>query len=484
MTCKTIMLQGTGSDVGKSLIAAGLCRAFANQGLKVRPFKPQNMSNNAAVTTDGGEIGRAQALQARAARVPASIHMNPVLLKPESTTGAQVIIQGKAEATLTARQYMKTRTRYLPRVLDSFNRLKADADLIIVEGAGSPAEINLRQGDIANMGFAHAADIPALLIGDIHRGGVIASIVGTYQLISNKDAARLKGFIINNFHGSVELFDEGRMILEESTKTPCLGIVPHFADAAKLPAEDAVILETATTTGSGNFHICVLRLSRIANFDDLDPLKLEKGITLEIIQPGNPIPARTGLVIIPGSKATIADLRYLRRQGWDIDILAHVRRGGQVLGLCGGYQMLGKTIADPEAIEGPAETIDGLGLLDVTTILNRNKTLSNVSGSHCQTGAALSGYEIHMGKTTGPDCAKPFARINGKGEGATSGTIAGTYLHGCFTGDQFRQAFLKNLGVATTNTAYDEAIDQTLDGLANHLQQNLDLEKILQLATP
>jgi len=484
MTSKVIMLQGTGSDVGKSLIAAGLCRAFTNQGLKVRPFKPQNMSNNAAVTADGGEIGRAQALQARAARVPASIHMNPVLLKPESSTGAQVIIQGKAETTLTARQYMKTRTDYLPRVLDSFNRLKADADLIIVEGAGSPAEVNLRQGDIANMGFAHAADIPALLIGDIHRGGVIASIVGTYQLISDQDAARLKGFIINNFHGSIELFDEGRMILEESTKTPCLGIVPHFADAAKLPAEDAVALENAATTGSGNFHICVLRLSRIANFDDLDPLKLEKGITLEIIQPGSPIPARTDLIIIPGSKATIADLKYLRQQGWDIDILAHARRGGQVLGLCGGYQMLGKTIADPDGIEGPPETIDGLGLLDVTTILNRNKTLSNVSGQHCQTGAALSGYEIHIGKTTGPDCTKPFARINGKDEGATSGNIAGTYLHGCFTGDQFRKAFLKILGVATTNIAYDETIDQTLDGLAKHLQQNLDLEKILELATP
>jgi len=484
VTCKAIMLQGTGSDVGKSLIAAGLCRAFANQGLKVRPFKPQNMSNNAAVTADGGEIGRAQALQARAARVPASVHMNPVLLKPESTTGAQVIIQGKAEATLTARQYMKTRADYLPRVLDSFTRLKTDADLIIVEGAGSPAEINLRQGDIANMGFAHAADIPALLIGDIHRGGVIASIVGTYQLISSQDAARLKGFIINNFHGSIELFDEGRMILEESTNTACLGIVPHFADAARLPAEDAVALENAAIVGSGNFHISVLRLSRIANFDDLDPLKLETGITLEIIQPGTPIPALTDLVIIPGSKATIADLKYLRQQGWDIDIFSFVRRGGQVLGLCGGYQMLGKTIADPDGIEGPPETTDGLGLLDVTTILNSNKTLSNVSGRHCQTGTVLSGYEIHIGKTIGPDCAKPFARISGKNEGATSGNIAGTYLHGCFTGDEFRKAFLKNLGVATTDSSYDETIDQTLDGLAKHLQQNLDLEKILELATP
>ncbi len=483
LSCKAIMLQGTGSDVGKSLIAAGLCRAFTNRGLNVRPFKPQNMSNNAAVTADGGEIGRAQALQARAARVPTSVHMNPVLLKPETTTGAQVIIQGKAETTLTARQYMKTRRDYLPRVLDSFNHLKADADLIIVEGAGSPAEINLRQGDIANMGFAHAADIPALLIGDIHRGGVIASIVGTYQLISDKDAARLKGFIINNFHGSIELFDEGRLILEESTNTPCLGIVPHFAAAKKLPAEDAVALETATTTGTGSFHISVLRLSRIANFDDIDPLKLEDGVTLEIIQPGSPIPARTDLVIIPGSKATIADLKYLRQQGWDIDILAFVRRGGHVLGLCGGYQMLGNIISDPEGIEGAPETIDGLGLLNIETILDRNKTLSNVSGTHSQTGAPLSGYEIHIGKSTGPDCSKPFAKINGHNEGATSGNVSGTYLHGCFTGDEFRKALLSNLGVPVGETRYDETVDQTLDALAQHLEKNLDLDKILQLAT-
>ena len=482
MTTSAIMLQGTGSDVGKSLIAAGLCRAFTNNGLKVRPFKPQNMSNNAAVTADGGEIGRAQALQAHAARVPASIHMNPVLLKPETTTGAQVIIQGKAETTLSARDYFRTRQAYMPRILDSFNHLKADADLIIVEGAGSPAEINLRTGDIANMGFAHAADIPALLIGDIHRGGVIASIVGTFQLISDEDAARLKGFIINNFHGNVDLFDEGRMILEEATSTPCLGIVPHYADAAKLPAEDAVSLETASTSGKGSYHISVLRLSRIANFDDLDPLKLEDGITLEIIQPGSPVPARTDLVIIPGTKATIADIKYLRQQGWDIDILAHARRGGQVLGLCGGYQMLGKTIADPNGVEGAPETVEGLGLLDVATTLGGDKTLTNVTGNHCATGTLVSGYEIHLGETTGPDRRTPFAQINGADEGACSGNITGTYLHGCFIGDDFRRAFLHNLGVSTGKHDFDKTIDQTLDGLAQHLSDHLDLEKILAIA--
>jgi len=483
MSAKTLMLQGTGSDVGKSLIVAGLARAFTNRGLKVLPFKPQNMSNNAAVTADGGEIGRAQALQALAAKVPASVHMNPVLLKPESTTGAQVIIQGQIETTLTARQYFKTRQKYLPRILDSFNRLKAKADIVIIEGAGSPAEINLRDGDIANMGFAVAANVPVVLIGDIHRGGVIASIAGTFQMISNQDAECLKGFIINNFHGDIKLFDEGRLILEDTTNTPCLGIIPHFSGASKLPAEDAVALETATVSGTGKFHICVPRLSRIANFDDLDPLKLETGVTLEIIQPGSPIPAHTDLVIIPGSKATIADLKYLRQQGWDIDILAHVRRGGHVLGLCGGYQMLGKTITDPDGIEGPPETIKGLDLLDIKTTLAGAKTLTNVTGTHCQTNTAISGYEIHIGKTTGPDCAQPFAIINGTSEGASTANIAGTYLHGCFSSDDFRQAFLQNLGATTSQTNYQNTVDQTLDALAQHLETHLDLDQLLQIAT-
>lgn len=477
-----IMLQGTGSDVGKSLICAGLARAFTNRGLKVLPFKPQNMSNNAAVTTDGGEIGRAQALQARAANAEPTVHMNPVLLKPQTTTGAQVIIQGKAEGSLSARDYMATREKYLPRVLDSFNKLKSQADIVIVEGAGSPAEINLRQGDIANMGFAHAANLPVLLIGDIHRGGVIASIAGTYHFISDKDAARLKGFIINNFHGDIKLFDEGRDILEEATNTPCIGIVPHFADAAKLPAEDAVALETASTLGNGNFHICVPRLSRIANFDDLDPLKLENDVTLEIIQPGTPIPAHADLIIIPGTKATIADMKYLRAQGWDIDILAHARRGGHVLGLCGGYQMLGKTISDPDGIEGEPETIKGLGLLNIETNLIGDKTLTNVSGHCVKTNTDISGYEIHIGQTSGPDCSNPFANINGQNEGACNGNISGTYLHGCFTNDTFRQAFLKSLGVATSHLAFNDVIDQTLNNLANYLEQSLDLDLILKIA--
>jgi adenosylcobyric acid synthase len=483
MTAKTIMLQGTGSDVGKSLIAAGLCRAFVNQGLKVAPFKPQNMSNNAAVTADGGEIGRAQALQARASKIPASIHMNPVLLKPETTTGAQVVIHGKAETTLTARQYFKSRQQYLPAILDSFRQLTSQNDLVIIEGAGSPAEINLRNGDIANMGFAEAANIPVLLIGDIHRGGVIAAIAGTFQIISDKDAGRIKAHIINNFHGDIALFDEGRMILEEATGTPCLGIIPHFADAAKLPAEDAVALDKATTVGNGKLHICVPRLSRIANFDDLDPLKQEDNIRIDIIQPGTPVPASCDLMIIPGSKSTIADMKFIRQQGWDIDILAHARRGGHVLGLCGGFQMLGNTIADPDGVEGSPETVAGLGLLDITTTLTGDKTLTNVSGNHCQTGSPLSGYEIHIGQTTGPDCARPFARIQGKPEGASNGNITGTYLHGCFSADAFRARFLESLGAPPGDNTYDTSIETTLDGLAEHLAEHLDLEQILAIAS-
>jgi len=335
MTARAIMLMGTGSDVGKSLIAAGLCRCFANRGLKVRPFKPQNMSNNAAVTIDGGEIGRAQALQAKAAKTDPTVHMNPILLKPETTTGAQVVVQGERHATMTARDYFQNRSQFMPAIIESFRRLADVSDLIIVEGAGSPGEINLRDGDLANMGFAAAANIPALLIGDIHRGGVIAAVAGTYQILPSEDRDRLKGFIINKFHGDAELFREGQKFLERHTGTPCLGIVPHLLAAKNLPSEDAVALEESIASHSGDYQISVLRLPRIANFDDLDPLRMEPGVTLHFVQPGEAIPANSHLVIVPGSKSTMADLAALRREGWDIDLAAHIRHGGYVLGLCG-----------------------------------------------------------------------------------------------------------------------------------------------------
>jgi adenosylcobyric acid synthase len=484
MAAKAIMFLGTGSDVGKSLVVAGLARAYANRGLRVAPFKPQNMSNNAAVTADGGEIGRAQALQARAARIPPSVHMNPILLKPESDTGAQVIVQGKRQATLKARDFFRERPRYMPAIIESFNQLSETCDLILVEGAGSPAEINLREGDLANLGFAQAAKIPVLLIGDIHRGGVIASIIGTFTVLSESDRNYIKGFIINKFHGDPQLFDEGKLYLESHTKTPCIGVIPHFASATNLPAEDAVTLEHMIATDSKNLKICVLRLPRIANFDDLDPLRLEANIQVQFLSIIDPIPGDCALVIIPGSKSTMADLKALRQAGWDIDLKAHIRRGGRVLGLCGGYQMLGGLIHDPDGLEGPKGSVEGLGLLDVETTLLADKTVTETDAMHALSGQLITAYEIHLGTTTGPDCTRLFAQTANGPEGATSldGLVTGTYLHGCFAADGFRQAFLKSLGAPPSDLAFNHLIEKTLDDLASHLESHLDLDKILDLA--
>ncbi len=484
MTVKAIMIMGTGSDVGKSLLVAGLARAFARRGLRVAPFKPQNMSNNAAVTSDGGEIGRAQALQARAAKVPATIHMNPVLLKPESETGAQVIVQGKRVATLKAREFFATRQKYMPAILESFNHLAQNHDLILVEGAGSPAETNLREGDLANMGFAEAANIPALLVGDIHRGGVIASLIGTLNVLNGQDQNRIKGFIINKFHGDPNLFDEGKTYIESRLKLPCLGVIPHFSNAHKLPAEDAVALEDMAATSSKTINIYVLRLPRIANFDDLDPLRLEEGVAVHFLHDGQPIPADANLVIIPGSKSTMADLATLKAYGWDIDLKAHVRRGGKVLGLCGGFQMLGTKIHDPESLEGTTPRVSGLGLLNVETTLQVHKTTTQTQAIHALSGQLINAYEIHLGKTTGPDCERLFAQTQNGPEGAMSesGNVIGTYLHGCFSNDGFRQAFLRNLGAKSFGLAYDQTIETTLDELADHLEKHLDVDQILTLA--
>ena len=484
MTAKAIMFLGTGSDVGKSLIVAGLCRALRLRGLSVAPFKPQNMSNNAAVTSDGGEIGRAQALQARASGIAPSVHMNPILLKPEHETGAQVIVQGKRAATMTAKQFFADRQRFMPAILQSFHHLAASHDLVLVEGAGSPAETNLREGDLANLGFAVAAGVPAILIGDIHRGGVIASLVGTLAVLSKGDQKYIKGFLINKFHGDPQLFSEGTSFLESRLNMHCLGIVPHFADATRLPAEDAVTLEKMATTNSKGFKICVLRLPRIANFDDLDPLRQEAGVALQFLNPGQPIPGDASLVIIPGSKSTIADLAALRAAGWDIDLLAHHRRGGRVLGLCGGFQMLGKMIHDPQGLEGKPASLPGLGLLDVETTLLPDKTTTATEAIHTLSGQFISAYEIHLGETKGPDSARPFAQTANGPEGAIShdGLVTGTYLHGCFSADGFRHAWLKSLGAAASAFAYEQAIEQTLDALAAHLEKHLDVDAILKLA--
>lgn len=482
----TLMIQGTGSNVGKSLVVAGLCRLFANRGLKVRPFKPQNMSNNAAVTSDGGEIGRAQALQAMACRVPLTVHMNPILLKPETDTGAQVIVQGKRFGTMRAREYGKQKGALLPKVMESFSQIESGADLVIVEGAGSPAEINLRAGDIANMGFAEAADLPVVLCADIDRGGVIASVVGTNAVLEMDEQSRIKAFFINRFRGDTSLFDDGMREIEARTGWAGLGVVPWFSDAAKLPAEDALGLADGGTEGT--VKIAVPVISRIANFDDLDPLRMEPDVTLKLVQPGEPLPGDADVVLLPGSKSTIGDLAFFRDQGWDIDLAAHVRRGGHVVGICGGYQMLGRTISDPQGIEGPAGTVDGLGLLDVETVLTPEKALVEASGKHLGSGASVSGYEIHIGRTTGPDCARPLLHIrerDGKpkldGAQSADGRIAGTYLHGLFTDDAFRKAYLKGFG-ATSELAYDQRIDAVLDDLAAHLDASLDVEQILRIA--
>ncbi|THH38183.1 cobyric acid synthase [Aliishimia ponticola] len=478
---RALMIQGTGSNVGKSMLVAGLCRAATRRGLSVAPFKPQNMSNNAAVTVDGGEIGRAQALQALACGVALHTDMNPVLLKPETDTGAQVIVQGKRLTTAKARDYFRLKPQLLEKVLESFHRLAAAHDLVIVEGAGSPAEVNLRAGDIANMGFAQAAGVPVVLAGDIDRGGVIAQIVGTQAVIDPGDAARVAGFLINKFRGDPSLFDDGYRMIEDQTGWRGFGVAPWFPDAWKLPAEDA--LDIAAPSRSAGLHIVCLRLSRIANFDDLDPLAQEPGVRLTMLAAGEAIPGDADLVILPGTKSTRGDLAFLRAQGWDVDIAAHVRRGGHVLGICGGYQMLGRSVADLDGIEGDAGTDSGLGLLQIDTVMTQSKHLTQITATHCASGAGFQGYEIHIGESTGPDRDRPFAHVAQMPEGAVSadGRIMGSYLHGMFSDDGFRAAFLSGFGTRS-EARYTASVEATLDALADHLERHLDVDALLDAA--
>ncbi len=482
---KALMIQGVGSDVGKSLVVAGLCRVFRNRGLSVRPFKPQNMSNNAAVTADGGEIGRAQALQARACGAPASVHMNPVLLKPQSMVGSQIVVQGKVTGSANARDYQALKPRLMGAVLESFERLRGEADLVIVEGAGSAAEINLRANDIANMGFARAADVPVIVLGDIDRGGVIAQIVGTQVVIAPEDAALVAGFLVNRFRGDPSLFEAGLQAIAERSGWPSLGLIPYFPDAARLPAEDALALDQRNTPADAPITIAVLQLPRISNFDDFDPLKAEPGVRLIFVRRGETIPVDAQLVIIPGSKATIADLAALREQGWHIDLAAHVRRGGRVLGVCGGYQMLGQRIRDPEGIEGDQRACEGLGLLEVSTVMAPAKTLAQVTGRCLIEGAPFSGYEMHLGVTTGPDALRPVLEMaDGRRDGAMSAnqTIRGVYVHGLFNDDHQRAAWLRWIGAEASDLAYEQGVEDTLDALAAHLERHIDCDRILSLA--
>ena len=473
---RSIMLQGTGSDVGKTVLVAGLCRLASNRGLKVAPFKPQNMSNNAAVSDDGGEIGRAQWLQSMAARVSSSVHMNPVLLKPQSETGSQIIVQGKVAGAAKGRDYQALKPKLMGAVMESFETVRAGMDLVIVEGAGSPAEINLRPGDIANMGFATRAGVPVVLVGDIDRGGVIASLVGTHTILPEEDRRMITGYLINKFRGDVSLFDSGLSAIERFTGWPCFGVVPWLKAASRLPAEDSVVLERLARGKGAALKVAVPVLARIANFDDLDPLAAEPDVDLVFVRPGERLPADAGLVVIPGSKATIADLADFRAQGWDRDLDAHVRRGGHVIGICGGYQMLGTRVTDPLGIEGAEREVSGLGLLAVETEMAPEKTVRNSIAWSVVHDVALSGYEIHLGRTAGADCERPAVLIDGRADGAVSadGRISGTYLHGLFSSDAYRAALLRSFGITGGGANYRLSVDAALDDVAGELETVLD----------
>ena len=482
-----IMFQGTGSNVGKSMLVAGLCRYLTRQGMKVAPFKPQNMSNNAAVTHEGGEIGRAQAMQAMACGLEPSIHMNPVLLKPQSNIGSQVVVQGKSIGQMKAREYAENKQNLMASVLESFNLLKESADIVIVEGAGSASEVNLRAGDIANMGFAAAAQLPVILIGDIDRGGVIGSLVGTDRIVTDEDRALIKGYVINKFRGDPTLFDSGLEIVTEATGWPDFGVLPWFDYAGRLPAEDSEDLsrDAAAAKRDGSLKIAVPVLPRIANFDDLDALRTDPAISVEMIRQGETIPVDADLIVLPGSKTTIEDFKAMKAEGWDIDIKAHARRGGYVLGLCGGYQMLGKRIHDPEGIEGEKGSVsEGLGLLDIETNMAAEKRTVQVTGQHIASDLPMHGYEIHIGSSDGPDRSRPMFRIEGKDEGAISrsGRIMGSYVHGLFNQDDFRKHFLKQLGHETSSHSYEAMVEDTLDALADHIAKHMDVDGLVKVA--
>ena len=510
MTARALMIQGTGSSVGKSLIVAGLCRLARQHGIRVAPFKPQNMSNNAAVCADGGEIGRAQALQARAAGLEPRHDFNPVLLKPQTDRGAQVVVQGRVLGACDAKEYQVVRARVRASVLESFQRLAADYELILVEGAGSPAEVNLRPNDIANMGFARAVGVPVCLVGDIDRGGVIASLVGTQAVLDPEDAALIVGFVVNRFRGDPALFADGLSFVERRTGWRCLGLVHWLSAAGRLPAEDSASLpldalrEAADgrsgvrqhgATGAGDgvlrdasagpLHVVAPKLSRMANFDDADPLRLDPGVDFRFVPPGLPLPRDADVVVLFGTKSTVGELAFLRAQGWDHDIIAHARSGGRVLGVCGGYQILGHRVRDPEGVDGSAGAADGLGLLDVETTMAGDKTVRRARGRCAVSGEPVAGYEIHMGATHGPDLVRPMLHLDTGDEGARdeSRRVEGTCLHGLFANDGWRRAWLERMGAATDSSwSYDAATDRALDDIATDLSSMLDTEALFAAA--
>ncbi len=477
MTARGLMVQGTTSDAGKTVLVAALCRILARRGLKVAPFKPQNMALNSAVTADGGEIGRAQALQALAANIAPRIDFNPVLLKPTTDRRAQVIVHGRAIDTLDARDYHTYKTVAMGAVMESWARLTAEFDWVIVEGAGSPAEINLRDRDIANMGFAEAADVPVILVADIDRGGVFAHLVGTLDLLSASEQARVKGFVINRFRGDIGLLESGLDWLEARTGKPVLGVLPYL-HGLMLDAEDAIATHSAAKPDA-KLKAVAIAYPRCSNHNDLDPLRLHPEVDFRWIGPGDALPA-CDLVVLPGSKAVQADLAWLREQGHEVAIRRHLRYGGKLLGICGGFQMLGRQLHDPRGLEGDAASIAGLGLLDCETELEPEKQLRNVTGTLALPGSpSLAGYEIHMGVTRGPALARPAAALDGRPDGAISedNAILASYCHGLFDTPGAMSALLGWAGLAGAQ-AVDFAArrEADIDRLANATAAALKLE--------
>jgi len=476
------MIQGTTSDAGKTIAVAGLCRILKNRGARVAPFKPQNMANNSAVTVDGGEIGRAQAVQAMACGLEPHTDMNPVLLKPTTDKGAQVIIHGKALSSMDAVGYHDYKTTAMQAVLASYDRLIEQYDWLIVEGAGSPAEINLRDKDIANMGFAEKVDCPVILIADIDRGGVFAHIVGTLELLSESERDRVKGFIINRFRGDISLLQNGLDWLEEKTGKPVLGVLPYI-HGLHIEAEDALNLHEIGDSGEQQINIIVPALPRISNHTDFDPLRFHPQVNFQFIGPGQTIPP-ADLIILPGSKSVADDLRWLRTQGWEEAIQKHLRYGGKLMGICGGFQMLGNTINDPDGLESAISTIDGLGLLAMDTVMHAEKQLTRVTGKLALNDAAVEGYEIHMGISSGPALQQPAVRLDEKTDGAISpdNLIMGTYLHGLFDNQQACDTLLAWAGLKDVKTPdYRAMREQELDRLASIMEQHLDLESLLNI---
>ena len=478
----TLMVQGTTSDAGKSTLVSALCRWLARQGVAVAPFKPQNMALNSAVTADGGEIGRAQAVQAQAANLAPHSDMNPVLLKPNDDTGAQVIVQGRAIGNLDAQNYHAYKPVARAAVLESHARLAGQYQAIVAEGAGSPAEINLREGDIANMGFAEEVDCPVLLVADIDRGGVFAHLVGTLDLLSESEQARVAGFIVNRFRGDIGLLQTGLDWLEQKTGKPVLGVLPYL-HGLHLEAEDALSREAAPATAKHALTVIVPALPRISNHTDFDPLRLHPQVDFRFIAPDETPPA-ADLVILPGSKNTRADLAWLRAQGWDDYLKRHLRYGGKVIGICGGFQMLGKLVVDPVGLEGIPGTSNGLGYLDMTTVLEPEKQLRNVAGTLTLDGAPVSGYEIHAGISAGPALDYPAVRLGERGDGALSedGQILGTYLHGLFESPAGCDALLRWAGLGEAATPdYHALRERAIERLADAVEEHLDMGKIMAL---